>query len=66
MEPVGAGDAFAAGFLHRLLDDAPPMECLAEGTALAGLVLGLEGDAPSPPSPPTSCDTDTGPSGHHH
>ncbi|MFE0266413.1 sugar kinase [Nocardiopsis alba] len=66
VEPVGAGDAFAAGFLHRLLDEAPPMECLAEGTALAGLVLGLEGDAPAPPPPPTSCDTDTGPSGRHH
>ncbi|WP_249187919.1 sugar kinase [Nocardiopsis sp. MG754419] len=44
VEPVGAGDAFAAGFLDRLLDGAPLPECLAEGARLAGVVLGLTGD----------------------
>ncbi len=49
VEPVGAGDAFAAGFLDRLLGDAPLPDCLAEGARLAGVVLGLPGDIPPPP-----------------
>ncbi|MFE9242755.1 sugar kinase [Nocardiopsis sp. NPDC006938] len=49
VEPVGAGDAFAAGFLHRLLDDAPLPDCLSEGARLAGVVLGLPGDIPPRP-----------------
>ena len=48
VEPVGAGDAFAAGFLDRLLDGAPLPDCLAEGARLAGVVLGLPGDIPPP------------------
>jgi 2-dehydro-3-deoxygluconokinase len=51
VEPVGAGDAFAAGFLHRFLDDAPLPECLAEGARLAGVVLGIPGDIPPQPVP---------------
>lgn len=51
VEPVGAGDAFAAGFLHRLLEGSPVPECLAEGAELAGTVLGMEGDIPPPPTP---------------
>ncbi len=54
VEPVGAGDAFAAGFLDRLLDDAPLPECLAAGARLAGVVLGLTGDIPPPPAKPPS------------
>lgn len=54
VEPVGAGDAFAAGFLDRLLDGAPLPECLAEGARLAGVVLGLPGDIPPPESPPAT------------
>ncbi|WP_285733297.1 sugar kinase [Nocardiopsis sp. ATB16-24] len=46
VEPVGAGDAFAAGFLDRLLDGAPMSACLAEGARLAGTVLGVHGDIP--------------------
>ncbi|WP_304452483.1 sugar kinase [Nocardiopsis sp. YSL2] len=49
VEPVGAGDAFAAGFLDRFLDDAPLPDCLAEGARLAGTVLGIHGDIPSHP-----------------
>ncbi|MFI6579148.1 sugar kinase [Nocardiopsis sp. NPDC050513] len=48
VEPVGAGDAFAAGFLDRLLDGAPIPDCLAEGSRLAGVVLRLTGDVPPP------------------
>ncbi|GAB2513861.1 sugar kinase [Nocardiopsis aegyptia] len=55
VEPVGAGDAFAAGFLDRFLDDAPMPDCLAEGARLAGVVLGLHGDIP--PEPSSSHDT---------
>ncbi|QVQ54908.1 sugar kinase [Spiractinospora alimapuensis] len=46
LEPVGAGDAFAAGFLDRLLADAPLPDCLAAGAHLAGTVLGVAGDIP--------------------
>lgn len=46
LEPVGAGDAFAAGFLDRLLADAPLPDCLAAGARLAGTVLGVAGDIP--------------------
>lgn len=47
VEPVGAGDAFAAGFLHRLLDGAPVPGCLAEGARLAGHALQVHGDIPA-------------------
>src|SRR5699024_3649780 len=46
VESVGAGDAFAAGYLGGLLRDAPTGECLAEGTRLAGAVLQVHGDLP--------------------
>ncbi len=49
VEPVGAGDAFAAGVLHKLLSQAPVAECLAEGTRLAGTVLRVPGDIPPRP-----------------
>ncbi|WP_017616517.1 sugar kinase [Nocardiopsis salina] len=46
VEPVGAGDAFAAGALHKLLAGAPVHECLDEGTRLAGRTLGVHDDIP--------------------
>lgn len=46
VEPVGAGDAFAAGVLHTLLAGAPVDDCLDEGTRLAGQVLGVHDDIP--------------------
>ncbi|WP_255423109.1 sugar kinase [Nocardiopsis sp. FIRDI 009] len=62
VEPVGAGDAFAAGFLTRLLDRAPIPDCLAEGARLAGVVLGLPGDIPPVrPRVPAACETGSGP-----
>lgn len=46
VEPVGAGDAFAAGFLDGLLASATTEECLARGARLAGEVLQVDGDIP--------------------
>ena len=46
VEPVGAGDAFAAGMLDGVLDDADLEECLRRGAALAGEVLQVAGDLP--------------------
>ncbi|MEV2278893.1 sugar kinase [Nocardiopsis sp. NPDC049922] len=62
VEPVGAGDAFAAGFLDRLLDGAPIPDCLAEGARLAGIVLRLTGDIPPPRTGAAAAwETDSGP-----
>lgn len=44
VEPTGAGDAFAAGYLARLLDKASLAECLEAGHRRAALVLGTTSD----------------------
>ncbi|PWV45716.1 sugar kinase [Nocardiopsis sp. L17-MgMaSL7] len=44
VEEVGAGDAFAAGFLSGLLDDLAPDRRLSLGHAAAGEVLRSRGD----------------------
>lgn len=49
-EPVGAGDAFAAGWLHAWLDDRPASERLRIGHVLAARVLGVAGDQAALPS----------------
>lgn len=46
VEPVGAGDAFAAGFLYRHLQGRPASDGLEQGSLLAGLVLGVHSDLP--------------------
>lgn len=46
VEPVGAGDAFAAGFLHEHLAGADAATALATGTRLAGAALSVHGDLP--------------------
>jgi 2-dehydro-3-deoxygluconokinase len=38
-DPVGAGDAFAAGYLSGVLDGLPPAECLRRGAAVAALAV---------------------------
>ncbi|MPY97908.1 MAG: sugar kinase [Actinophytocola sp.] len=48
VEAVGAGDAFAAGFLHGVLTGAAIADCLAEASRLAGATLGTVGDIPAP------------------
>lgn len=45
VDPVGAGDAFAAGFLHVWLDDRQALPAaLRSGTALAALSMTIPGD----------------------
>ncbi|HVV14692.1 sugar kinase [Amycolatopsis sp.] len=44
VEPVGAGDAFAAGYLSGVLRGREPAESLALGHALAGRALGSTSD----------------------
>lgn len=44
IDPVGAGDAFAAGFLHGWLEGEDPQRCLALGNAVAALKIQLPGD----------------------
>ena len=44
VDPVGAGDAFAAGYLHGLLGGADEMERLACGHRFAAAVLCVVGD----------------------
>lgn len=45
VERLGAGDAFAAGVLCRLMEDAPLAEALRFGAATAALKLSMRGDA---------------------
>ncbi|MDQ0895268.1 sugar kinase [Agromyces ramosus] len=46
VEPVGAGDAFAAGYLDALLANASPLERVAAGHSRAVTVLGDTADFP--------------------
>jgi 2-dehydro-3-deoxygluconokinase len=52
VEPVGAGDAFAAGYLCGLLADRPPSERLRLGHQLASLALMTAADVGAPPTFP--------------
>jgi 2-dehydro-3-deoxygluconokinase len=45
VERLGAGDAFAAGVLCRLMEEAPLAEALRFGAATAALKLSIRGDA---------------------
>lgn len=44
VEPVGAGDAFAAGYLAALLHGRPEAERLVQGHRIAGAALRVTGD----------------------
>lgn len=50
VEPVGAGDAFAAGFLSGSSRRMPPDQSLRHGHVLAGLTLQHVSDLPTLPS----------------
>jgi len=50
-DPVGAGDAFDAGFLSAWLRGLPPAACLDEGVAVAGMVVTVAGDTDGLPTP---------------
>jgi 2-dehydro-3-deoxygluconokinase len=50
VEPVGAGDAFAAGFLAALLQERSAEHCLRSGHLTAAAALSVTGDhGPLPP-----------------
>ncbi|MEV0003617.1 sugar kinase [Micromonospora sp. NPDC050980] len=51
VEPVGAGDAFAAGFLSGLLRELDLRSCLRLGHLTAAPVLAVPGDTAPPPDP---------------
>lgn len=53
VEPVGAGDAFAAGFLYGRLKGAAPEGCMRLGHRLAAGALQTTGDLAAPPEPQT-------------
>ncbi|MFZ4451400.1 sugar kinase [Salibacterium aidingense] len=44
VDPVGAGDGFAAGYLSGLLDNLSPTEAIRRGNAVGALVTQAEGD----------------------
>jgi len=53
VEPVGAGDGFAAGYLAALLDGADAVRRLRLGHLVAASVLAEAGDHAHPPDPAT-------------
>ncbi|MCZ4067477.1 sugar kinase [Microbacterium sp. NPDC006705] len=52
VEPVGAGDAFAGGYLAALLAGAPPYDRLRSGHERAALTMATTGDFPDPAPAP--------------
>lgn len=54
VEPVGAGDAFAGGYLAALLAGAAPAERLRAGHDRAALTMATTGDFPDVAAPPAS------------
>jgi 2-dehydro-3-deoxygluconokinase len=44
VDPIGAGDAFVAGFLWATLQSRPPQEVVDAATAVAALKCSLWGD----------------------
>lgn len=53
VDPVGAGDAFAAGWLSAWLRGVEPDRRLSEAAAVAACVVGSRGDTPGMPDPAT-------------
>lgn len=52
VDPVGVGDAFAAGYLHGLLRQAAPAARVRLAHMVAASALQVAGDLGVPPSPP--------------
>lgn len=53
VEPVdtsGAGDGFAVGVLSGVLDDLPPQEIIARGTAIGAMAVTSKGDSDAYPT----------------
>ena len=36
---TGAGDLFAAGYLHGLINNLTPKECLEKGTEMSSIII---------------------------
>jgi 2-dehydro-3-deoxygluconokinase len=53
VEPAGAGDAFAAGYLFGAVHDVDQAARLAIGHRLAAVTMGTAGGMGTPPSPGT-------------
>src|SRR5579859_1373717 len=51
VDPVGAGDAFAAGYLSTLLDGGDPAHCLATGALAGAFTVTVPGDWEGLPFP---------------
>jgi 2-dehydro-3-deoxygluconokinase len=51
VDPVGAGDAFVAGYLSALVEQQPVGECLRRGNLLGGAVCRVAGDWEGLPTP---------------
>ena len=51
VDPVGAGDAFAAGYLATLLDGGDPGQCLATGALAGAFTVTVPGDWEGLPFP---------------
>jgi 2-dehydro-3-deoxygluconokinase len=51
VDPVGAGDAFAAGYLSTLLDGGDPARCLATGALAGAFTVTVPGDWEGLPFP---------------
>jgi 2-dehydro-3-deoxygluconokinase len=51
VDPVGAGDAFAAGYLSRLLEGGTPAECLETGALAGAYTVTVPGDWEGLPGP---------------
>lgn len=50
IDPIGAGDAFAAGVLSGLLEELPLEEAVLRGNAMGAMVTMINGDAEGLPS----------------
>ncbi len=44
VDPIGAGDAFSAGYLSGVLDGLEPAECLRRGVTTGAFVVSVHGD----------------------
>lgn len=50
VDPVGAGDGFAAGVISGLLQNVPISEAVRRGNAVGAIVVGTNGDVEGLPT----------------
>ena len=51
VDPVGAGDAFVAGYLSALVENQSVAQCLRRGNRVGGAVCRVRGDWEGLPTP---------------